>query len=131
MATKTKKRPAKKVTKKAAVRRRITPRGPAKASTNGSTRSVPAGAGKFDAKQKPLDVMPDIDEKIPALEDACQRYFAGVDKVQSGKQDVTDAKEEIGDLLKEHDLPCYIKNGRKFFFEPSREEIRVKKVKQQ
>lgn len=108
------------------------PTKPAKSSSkNGRARTKPAGAGKFDAKQKPLDAMPDVDERIPALEEECQRYFAADDKVRNGRVQREESLEAVGKLLKKHELDCYIKHGRKFFFEPSREEVRVKKVKLQ
>lgn len=97
----------------------------------GKTKTKAAGPGKFDVKQKPIDTMQDVDERVPALDEECQRYFAEKDKTISGREGQAESLDKIGDLLKEHNLDCYILNGKKFFFEASKATVKVKKVKNQ
>lgn len=97
----------------------------------GKAKTKAAGPGKFDVSQKPLDTMQDVDERVPALDEECQKYFANKDKILSGREGQEESLDKIGDLLKEHNLDCYILNGKKFYIEPSKSTVKVKKVKQQ
>lgn len=108
-------------------RRKIVAQKPAK----GKAKTKSAGPGKFAVQQKPLESMQDVDERIPALDEECQRYFANKDKIRSGREGQEESLDKIGDLLKEHELDCYILNGKKFYIEPSKSTVKVKKVKQQ
>lgn len=86
MATKTKKRPkARKATKKV-VRRRITPRGPAKASTNGKgpARTKTAPSDKFADNQPTLPTMEDTNERIPEL-DEVKVFTLGFERIHGMK----------------------------------------------
>jgi hypothetical protein len=103
----------------------------AKPSTNGAAKSKTAGPGKFAAEQEPLHSMEDVDLRYPALDEWCQRYFAAKDKILTGREGTEEALDKVGHLLREHELECYILNGKKFYIEPSKSSVKVKKVKQQ
>jgi len=128
MATKTKKRPAKKASKKSGPpRRRPVAQKP---STNGKAKSKSAGTAKFDPKQKPLDSMEDVDEKIPELDDECQRYLAACDTHEGASEDMKSSLDKIGDLIKKHELDLYKHSGRRFFWEPGSPQVKCKKLNQ-
>jgi hypothetical protein len=90
-----------------------------------------SGPGKFAAEQPPLAGMEDVDERIPALDEACQRAIANREKAKSAAQEFTEDLEKIGALLNENDLDCYIIVGKKFFIEPGEPHVKMLKVKQQ
>lgn len=131
MATKTKKRPTKRTKK--ATRRRITHRRAPAASTNGKgpARTKTAPPDKFADNQPTLPAMEDTNERIPALDEACQLYFSAHDNIRSNREKSEEALGAVGELLHEHELLCYIKNGKKFYIEPGKEAVKVKKVRQQ
>lgn len=86
-------------------------------------------ADKFAPGQKSL--VEDADERVPEIEEQCQRYFSSRDSILSAKEEGEEALHKVGEMLHEHNLDCYILNGKKFCLEPSRETVKVKKVKQQ
>lgn len=100
-----------------------------KAKTKAGTKS--AGSSKFDRSQPVIAGMEDVDERIPALEEMCQRAIANNEAKASAAQDMAEDLEKIGELLKEHDLDCYIVAGKKFFIEPGEPHVKMLKVKQQ
>jgi hypothetical protein len=135
MATATKKRPAKKSVKKKAARK-VVKKAPvpkakssAKPSKNGAAVKS-AGSEKFDPQQPPLVGMEDVDERIPALEEACQKAISNRGRKESASADFADDLESIGDLLEFHEMDCYICSGKKFFIEPGEPHVKMQKVKQ-
>ena len=136
MATATKKKPAKKSVKKKAARKVVkkapVPKAsakPSKPSKNGAAVKS-AGATKFDPQQPPLVGMEDVDERIPALEEACQKAISNRGRKESASADFADDLESIGDLLEFHEMDCYICSGKKFFIEPGEPHVKMQKVKQ-
>lgn len=103
---------------------------PVKASSNGKAKTKSAGPGKFDVKQPPLDGMEDVDERVPALDEECQRYLGFKDAQKTAKVDGDTSAEKIGDLLKEHNLDQYVVNGKKFYIEPGAPAVKCVNVKQ-
>jgi hypothetical protein len=123
MAVATKpRRPSSKKKKPASAKR------PAKPGKNGKMKA--AGPGKFAAEQKPLASMEDVDERIPALDEKCQKAIADRERQRSAAQDFAEDLEEIGELLKEHNLECYIISGKKFVPVPGEPTVKIYKVKQ-
>lgn len=96
--------------------------------TNGKVKG--AGPGKFAPNQPPLEAMKDVDERIPALDEECQRYFANKDKQIAGREGMEESLDKVGELLKENNLDCYILNGKKFYIEPGSPSVKCVKVKQ-
>lgn len=122
---------AKKRTVKKATKRRgpvaSRPTKPAKWEGNGKK----AGQSKKFAKEQPtIAGMEDVDERIPELDDACQRHEAAKDKQTIGKSEEREAATEITAGIKEHGLNLYLHQGRKFYIEPGSESLKVVQVKQ-
>ncbi len=86
---------------------------------------------QFAPDQQPLPTMEDVDERIESLDEECQQYFSARDSILSGREATEEALDHIGDLLRQHGLDCYILNGKKFYIEPAKATVKVKKVKQQ
>lgn len=76
-------------------------------------------SGKFATNQPAIKGMEDTDERIPALDDECQRYFAAKDKQATAKHDEELAAEKIGKMLHEHKLDLYVLNGKSFTWNPA------------
>jgi len=121
---------AKTATKRRKAAKRIQT-GAATAGSNGSASIASAPADKFAPNQKPLDTMEDVDERIPALEEACQRVLADREKKNSLGESVREGLGEIGKLLKEHERECYIVAGKKFVPVAGQPTVKIFKVKQQ
>jgi hypothetical protein len=128
MATDTKKKGRKSSSGKPR-RRVVASRPKPEASSNGEAKAKSAGPGKFDPAQKPLDTMEDVDERVPELDEECDRYLAADEKRKSSKVERDETAGRIGDLLKEHNLACYILKGKKFYIEPGTPSVKVTKVK--
>lgn len=101
-----------------------------KPSSNGKAKVKSAGPGKFDSKQPPLPEMADVDERIPELDQECEVYLAADEKRKSSKVDRDESAERIRELLKEHDLDCYIAKAKKFYEAPGAASLKVEKVRQ-
>jgi hypothetical protein len=133
MATATKKRPAKKSVKKKAARKVVkkapVPKASAKPGKNGAAVHS-AGPGKFAANQPPLVGMEDVDERVPALDEVCQKVLADKSAYASKAQDISEGLEKVGELLEEHNLDCYIISGKKFAPVAGEPTVKIYKVKQ-
>ena len=88
------------------------------------------GKKKATKNQPPLEGMEDADSRIPALEEQCQRILANRDKRRSLKEDIDEDLGTVGELLHKNELDLYIVAGNKFFVEPGRESVKIKKVNQ-
>lgn len=114
--------------KKAATKRRV-----AKASkpeSNGSVKAKKVKGSKFAPEQPPITGMEDVDERIPELDELCERYLAADETRKSKKVERDEAGEEIRKGLDEHDLQLYVHKARKFYTEPGQPSLKVAKVKQ-
>lgn len=85
---------------------------------------------KFATNQPPIKGMEDVDERIPELDDECQRFLSECDKRASAKQTADEHRQKIGELLKEHGLDLYKLNGKKFYIEPGTPQVKVVKLNQ-
>lgn len=92
--------------------------------------SVAGQSGKFAADQPPIGGLEDTDLRIPELDELCKGVLANSEKRRGLKQDTDDFLEEIGKLLDENDLDCYIMQGEKFFIEPGVKSVKHKKIQQ-
>ncbi len=101
----------------------------ARSSKKGATVKS-AGPGKFATGQPPLAGMEDIDERVPALDEVCQRAISDKAAKELAAQDFVEDLEKIGELLDAHNLDCYIVAGKKFFIEPGEAHVKMQKVKQ-
>lgn len=85
--------------------------------------------GDWAPGQQPLNGMPDVDPRIPELDEACKAAKAHQAKSKSEREELRERLDEIGQLLKDNDLPCYIHNGTKFYIEPGSPKIKMAVVK--
>lgn len=106
----------------------------ASAASTGSASAAPAkmkrgGSAKFDAKQEVLNGMPDVDPRVPELDEACSAAKANKATISSEREELREHLDEIGHLLREHNLGMYIHNGMKFYEEPGSPKIKMEVVK--
>lgn len=102
----------------------------AKKTPRAKTGAVAGQSEKFAPNQPPIGGLEDTDERIGELDELCQQVIANSESRRSLKQDTDSALEEIGQLLDEHDLDCYIMQGEKFFIEPGVKSVKHKKIQQ-
>lgn len=124
MVTATRKKPG--LTKKHTPRRKAL-RSPKKKPTVEKPTKA-AGQGDYATNQKVL--VPDADERIPELDEACQRFLSEQDKRTAAKQAADEQRQAIGELLKQHDLNLYKMNGKKFYIDPGTPQVKVVKLNQ-
>lgn len=87
------------------------------------------GTGKFDVNQK--TIADDVDERVPELDEICQRVLALKAKYKSIGDEIGEDLEEVGKLIKEHNMDYYIISGKKFVPVAGEPTIKIYKVKQQ
>jgi hypothetical protein len=123
MATKTKKK-----------RRRVSSgpprRKPSKKPSRNGAAVKSAGTNRFAANQPLVPGLDDVDERVPALDKLCQQVLADRDAQMNAKERVAKGLEDVGKLLKEYKLECYIINGKKFYEVPGEAHVKIVRVKQ-
>lgn len=101
-------------------------------STNGAAKVSRKRAGSKFAPDQPTLPTPDmkkVDERIKALDDACQQVLSAEAKKLELATELRELNSTIGELLSKHGLGSYIINGEQFFKKPSGERVVHQKLK--
>ena len=115
--------------KNAAAARKAVATAPVAEAPKMPARMRKGGSEKFAAEQQPLNGMPDVDPRHPDLDEACKAAKAHDAKCKSERESLRERLDEIGQLLKEHELSMYIHNGMKFYEEPGNPKVKMAVVK--